>query len=206
MKVAIIGYGFVGKALKKGLQDDVKTLLIDPKLNTEISDLRSFLPDIVFICVPTPMNDDGSQDLKILNNITNELKELSLTSLIVIKSTVLPNHVHSFEQLFPNFVYNPEFLRERYANEDFINSELIILGGNQDSTKSLANFYRKHTKCISTQYQYTDLISASLIKYSINTFLSNKVIFFNQLHEIFKKSGVKVILILYTIIIYSVIN
>ena len=61
MKVAIIGYGFVGKALHNGLKSNVETYLVDPKLNTHVSELNSFLPEIIFISVPTPMNDDGSQ-------------------------------------------------------------------------------------------------------------------------------------------------
>ena len=59
MKVAIIGYGFVGKALHNGLKTSVEVLLVDPKLNTNIDDLKVFKPDTIFICVPTPMNDDG---------------------------------------------------------------------------------------------------------------------------------------------------
>ena len=36
MKVAIIGYGFVGKALKNGLKTNVEIFIVDPKLNTDI--------------------------------------------------------------------------------------------------------------------------------------------------------------------------
>ena len=87
--------------------------------------------------------------------------------------------------------YNPEFLREKFANEDFINSELILFGGQKNLTDYLAEFYKNHTNCVNKKYQQTDLVSASLIKYSINTFLSNKVIFFNELYNIFEESGSK---------------
>jgi len=192
MKVAIIGYGFVGKALQNGLKTSVEVLLVDPKLNTDINDLKSFKPDTIFICVPTPMNDDGSQDASILENVINELNPLSESALIVLKSTVIPPHISKIEIMIPNIVYNPEFLRENFANEDFINADLIIFGSNNNvATKKLANFYRQYTKCINTNYQFTDLISASLIKYSINSFLSSKVIFFNELYEVFSNSGTK---------------
>ena len=39
MKVAIIGFGFVGKALRNGLKDDVDCIEVDPKLGTNINDL-----------------------------------------------------------------------------------------------------------------------------------------------------------------------
>ena len=64
MKIGIIGYGFVGKALEAGFTDTVKILKIDPKLNSRIDDLIDFNPDAIFICVPTPMNKDSSQVIK----------------------------------------------------------------------------------------------------------------------------------------------
>ena len=186
MKIGIIGYGFVGKALENGIKDNVDIFLVDPILNTNISDLKEFLPEIIFICVPTPMNEDGSQDLSIINSVLKEIKENSINSKIVIKSTVLPDSIIEIEKLIPDVIYNPEFLREKHAFEDFIGSEIIIFGGQKDSANEIANFYRKHTNCINSDYQFTDLITASMVKYSINTFLSTKVIFFNQIFNIFK--------------------
>ena len=186
MKIGIIGYGFVGKAMENGIKDNVDIFLVDPILNTKISDLKDFLPEIIFICVPTPMNEDGSQDLSIINSVLKEIKENSINSKIVIKSTVLPDSIIEIEKLIPDVIYNPEFLREKHAFEDFIGSEIIIFGGQKDSANEIANFYKKHTNCINSDYQFTDLITASMIKYSINTFLSTKVIFFNQIFNIFK--------------------
>ena len=189
MRIGIIGYGFVGKALEAGIKNSVEIIKIDPALNTCISNLEEFEPDICFICVPTPMNEDGSQDISILREVINDLKEISISSLIVLKSTVLPNYIHSIQEEIPELVFNPEFLRERSANEDFVDSKLIIFGGPEKSTAILANFYEKHTLCKTRDYQFTDLISASLIKYAINTFLATKVTFFNELNKIFKESN-----------------
>ena len=189
MKIGIIGYGFVGKALAAGIKEGVDILRIDPLLDTSVSDLEEFNPEICFICVPTPMNKDGSQDLRILFEVISNLKNISKTPLIVLKSTVLPNNIESIRKEIPDLVLNPEFLRERSAKEDFLNSELIIFGGPQESTKKLADFYKKYTLCKTTDFKFTDLISASLVKYAINTFLATKVVFFNELNQIFNKSG-----------------
>ena len=189
MKVAIIGYGFVGKAIEFGTKKNVEIIKIDPKLGTDISQLIDFKPDICFICVPTPMNNDGSQNIDILENVINDLLANSIKSLFILKSTVLPNHINKLKKLIPEVVLNPEFLRERHANDDFINSKLIVLGGSKKSTKLAAEFYKNHTICVATNYKFTDLISASLIKYSINTFLSLKVTFFNELNDIFSESN-----------------
>ncbi len=191
MKIGIIGYGFVGKALEAGFTDTVKILKIDPKLNSKIDDLIDFDPDAIFICVPTPMNKDSTQDISILSNVVDEVRKLDLKALIVLKSTVLPNYIKKIENLIPEFVYNPEFLREKHAAEDFINSKLIVFGGRADSCIDLGNIYNNFTKCISNDYIYTDPTSASLIKYSINSFLATKVTFFNELNQLFKKSGTK---------------
>ena len=48
----------------------------------------------------------------------------------------------------------------------------------------------KHSRCKTNEHIFTDLKTASLIKYSINTFLASKVIFFNELHSVFEKLGV----------------
>ena len=38
-------------------------------------------------------------------------------------------------------IYNPEFLREKHANEDFMNSEMIIFGGDKDIASQVSKFY-----------------------------------------------------------------
>ena len=188
MKVAIIGYGFVGKALDFGLNNSTERLIIDPKIGTDIKNIPSFNPDIIFLCLPTPMLDDGSQDISIINNVISKLKKEKKDTVFVIKSTVLPNNLELIQSSVSNIVYNPEFLRENTANDDFINADFIVFGGDIDNCKKVSNFYKLYTKCKCKEYIYTDIISASLLKYSINSFLALKVGFFNELNSIFIKS------------------
>jgi len=188
MKIGIVGFGFVGKALANGLTDDVVVSKIDPKLKTSTKDLIKFKPDIIFLCLPTPMLDDGRQDLSILEGVVKDLIKYDIKSLIVIKSTILPGNINTLKNNFTDFIYNPEFLREKSADEDFINSKLIVIGGNKKNSKFLASFYTKHTKCVCEDYVFTDLITASLVKYTINSFLATKVTFFNQMFQLFKTS------------------
>ncbi len=186
MKIGIIGFGFVGKALANGLTDDVIVSKIDPKLNSTTKDLIELNPDIIFICTPTPMLENGNQDVSILRNVLEDLKKYNFESLVVIKSTVLPENIEKIKSLYPRFIYNPEFLREKSADEDFINSKLVIFGGDKVNSEFLASFYKKHTKCVCEDYIFTDAITASFVKYTINSFLATKVIFFNQLFNLFK--------------------
>ena len=191
MKVSIIGYGFVGKALFNALSDRVDVQKIDPILNTSIDEIKDFTPDIIFICVPTPMNADGTQDISILIDIIKKINSFNLSSLIVIKSTILPSYVYQIENMLENFVYNPEFLREKHANEDFINSKMIIFGGKKNSAEELSNFYINFLNCKCKDYVVTDATSASFIKYMINSFLATKVIFFNEFNSLFDSSNAK---------------
>ena len=188
MNVGIIGYGFIGKALANGL-NSLDIFKVDPKLNTTIEDLRNSLPEIIFICLPTPMLDDGNQDIGLVLSTIKKLNEIQFQGLIVIKSTVLPNYVEELVQSSKNIVINPEFLREKTADEDFVNSDLIIFGGESENCKKLSDFYNDHTKCINKRHIHTDPITASLVMYSINAFLSTKVVFFNELKNIFNASN-----------------
>ena len=189
MKIGIVGFGFVGKALKNGLRDNVDCIEIDPNLGTNLDDLKSHEPSIVFICLPTPMKDDGSQNIELVKDVINEINKFNEDILIVIKSTILPKYVEDFSNINNDLVINPEFLRENYADEDFINSEIVVFGGDSDNCLKLSHFYKNHTQCICHDHTITDGVSASLIKYTINSFLALKVVFFNEMKSVFDNLG-----------------
>ena len=132
------------------------------------------------------MGKDGAQDISIINDIFDDIKRYELQSTVVLKSTTLPDKISQLYKVHNNIVVNPEFLREAHATEDFVNSDLIIFGGKKEDCQKVSSFYKKYTSCIQDNHIFTDPISASLIKYAINCFLSTKVIFFNQLKEIFE--------------------
>ena len=187
-KVGIVGYGFVGKATKDGLKN-CDTFLVDPKLSTTINDLVLFNPKIVFICVPTPMSDNGSIDASILESTCQELSKKIPNALLIVKSTVIPNIIARIASENSKIILNPEFLREKTASEDFINSKLIIFGGDQKACENAKVFYEQNTYCKCKDYQFTTVEGASFIKYAINTFLASKVIFFNEFFNLIRKTN-----------------
>jgi UDPglucose 6-dehydrogenase len=190
VKIGIVGHGFVGKATDNGFEKNVEKFRVDPKLGTSINELAEFKPKLVFICVPTPMNEDGTQDASIIETVIKELVEQVPDAIRVIKSTVLPNILMKIQKFDEQIVYNPEFLREKHAYEDFINSKIIIFGGSKKNSKIVAEIYKSHSDCKTKDYIFTDLLSASLMKYTINTFLASKVIFFNELKNLFDQMNV----------------
>ena len=187
MKIGIVGFGFVGKAVDYGFDGDIEKVIIDPKLNTSIDDLKPYNPEFIFICVPTPMNSDGTQNSEIIEDVLDKINNDFNNSIVIVKSTVLPSIILKLSKLHNRFVYNPEFLREKTANEDFVNSNSLILGGRSDDLKRVAKLYQDHSACKIKDIYETDIVSAALVKYSINTFLASKVIFFNQLYDIYKE-------------------
>ena len=191
LKLGIVGHGFVGKATDWGFYKRISKFIVDPLLGTSVSDLKDFKPEIVFICVPTPMGDDGSQDSSIIEQVIKELALYCPDAIKVVKSTVLPSLLDDLQKLDAKLIYNPEFLREKHANLDFVNSDMIIFGGDRNVSTQVSNAYLRHSRCKTKEHIFTDLKTASLIKYAINTFLASKVIFFNELYSLYEKLDVK---------------
>ena len=187
LKVGIIGHGFVGKATDWGFNVNTSKFIVDPKNGTNIDQLAEFNPELIFVCVPTPMGENGIQDSSIIEAVVQELSAKCQESIIVIKSTVLPSILEKIEKTNTKIIYNPEFLREKHANEDFMNSEMIIFGGDKDIATQVSKFYLDHSRCKTTQHIFLGISSASLVKYSINSFLATKVLFFNEIHDVFNK-------------------
>ena len=187
IKIGIVGHGFVGKATDWGFNKKVEKYIVDPLYNTYIQDLKTFDPNLIFICVPTPMADDGTQDSSIIEDVIDDLIKYCPSAIKVVKSTVLPSILEKLNLLDKKLIYNPEFLREKHANLDFINSDMIIFGGDRNTASKVSDAYLMHSRCKTKEHIFTDIKTASLIKYSINTFLASKVIFFNELYAVFEK-------------------
>tara|TARA_B100001250_G_scaffold407308_1_gene427848 strand:- start:654 stop:1517 length:864 start_codon:yes stop_codon:yes gene_type:complete len=187
LKIGIVGHGFVGKATDCGFSIQTEKFIVDPKIHTNIDQLSEFDPELIFVCVPTPMGESGIQDSSIIEAVVKDLTVKCSNSIIVIKSTVLPSILEKIVKVNKRIIYNPEFLREKHANEDFMNSEMIIFGGNKDIASKVSMSYLNHSKCKTKEHIFMDIASASLVKYSINTFLASKVLFFNEMHDIFEK-------------------
>lgn len=194
MKVGIVGHGFVGSALSSALNDDVVVFVNDPAhyMSVKKSTLVAAKLDFIFLCLPTP---PGKHDSCFSGLIETSLQELSRCGLqkntiVVIKSTITPNLLQDIVTLYDNLsiVYNPEFLTQNNATEDFINPNLHIFGGNKKDTILLSEFYVNYTKCVPCKEFHTDISTASLAKYAINSFLATKVTFMNHLREIHEHS------------------
>lgn len=182
MKVGIVGHEFVGKAVEYGFSHhNVSRQIVDPKHNTTVADLKPC--DVVFVCVPTPMSDDKKIDARILESVMKHLNERSDDfPLIVIKSTITPDLADFFSR--PGVVYNPEFLREKSAADDFVTPDFHVFGGVENDLCRLEEIYKTYSLCKPCPVYKMTAKEASYVKYAINSFLSLKVTFFNQLFDV----------------------
>jgi len=195
MKIGIIGNGFVGSAILHGFVLHVDDILIydkDPKRSTHSFDEMVEESDVIFICVPTPMFESGECDLSIVEGVVKQLNEYKsmISKVIVIKSTVVPGTVESLAKKYysMNFVFNPEFLTERKARLDFINTSRIVLGSNKEAAiDKVEQLYR--VRFPYTQIIRTDFGTAQLIKYMANCFFATKVSFMNEMYQVCQAIG-----------------
>tara|TARA_B100001057_G_scaffold439464_1_gene472668 strand:- start:2487 stop:3305 length:819 start_codon:yes stop_codon:yes gene_type:complete len=194
MKLGIIGKGFVGSAVANGFDRDVEQFVVDPLINDNtIIDLVNYDPPLLFICVPTPQQKSHNDvDVSIVRSVLKELMSLNYKGICVIKSTITPDHLTKMKKDFAHslkIVYNPEFLTEANSNDDFLNPNMQILGGKWKDCETVEKAYIRNSSVKRVPTFKVDLITASLIKYSINSWLATKVTWFNELYQLHKSSG-----------------
>jgi UDPglucose 6-dehydrogenase len=193
MKLGIVGHGFVGTAVDQGFTRDVQKFIVDPKHNNNsIQDLIKFQPEATFVCVPTPQTESGEANTEIIESVLKELHAYK-KHLVIIKSTVPAYRLQQFAEKFSNIniVYNPEFLTEKNYIEDFKQPPMHVFGGERTITDSVEKIYNKHSVCAECPVFHTDIMTASFVKYSINSFLATKVTFFNELYDAYQSAGGK---------------
>jgi len=191
-KMAVIGFGFLGSALSHGfaLQADIKIYDKYDNIYDSLEDAVN-LSDFIFIGVPTPMNDDGSQNLSSMDDAVESVVNVAKSKkIIILKSTIIPGTTRNYAKKYKkhDFVFNPEFLTERNAKLDFINSARIILGGEKKITTKVEKLYRirfTHTPIYKTTWE-----AAEVVKYMSNSFFAIKVSFLNEMYDIAKHIGV----------------
>jgi UDPglucose 6-dehydrogenase len=132
MKIGIIGQGFVGNAIYQKFKNHFNILTYDldeSKCNS--SEEEVFNCKVVFICLPTPMDVDGSCVTTLITSTLAALNADNSPKTAIIKSTVIPGSVKNWNETYDNLqvVFNPEFLTEANAVQDFENQNRIILGG-----------------------------------------------------------------------------
>jgi UDPglucose 6-dehydrogenase len=147
--------------------------------------------DIIMICVQTPTSFNNEVDPTYLINVFESISAfVDQNKIICIKSTIHPDaldetlEASKFSQ--SQIVFNPEFLREGSAFQDFFNPDRIVIGSiNKTNAKKVALLY----KDLITETIFTDPISSQLIKYLSNAYLPLRLSFVNEASQLIKALG-----------------
>jgi UDPglucose 6-dehydrogenase len=187
-KIGIVGLGFVGSAIAESMEGMANLVLVDkdPSRGTHtFKDLADC--EGVFVCVPTPMSTDGKCDTGILEYVLIQLKDYK--GVIISKCTAPPSVYQALNDQYPNLVHAPEFLTAANAVRDYANGKFAIIGGSVGAYQRDAERIIRFGQTALEQVQHCTIQEAALSKYAINSFLSTKVTFMNELYALATKTG-----------------
>lgn len=211
LSVGIVGGGFVGSTCYQVFHQlkDWSVKVYD--LNKEKSRLHNAMGsaanfvgmedvancDVVFVCVPTPMKmSTGECDTSIVEHCVATIRGFNKYNTIVIKSTVPPGTTKKINFNYGNVFFNPEFLTEANAYNDFVSLEYQIIGINEDNKEKvdhnhpLLSLYRDcYVQKLTNGEQLfiMDSTSAEMIKYVKNCYLATRISFFNEIKQVCDK-------------------
>ena len=189
-KIGIVGLGFVGSAIKESMVfSDQEIVIIDPAKGYTNTYQDLIDCEGVFVCVPSPQGDDGSCDTSILESVLQNLQSTGYIGVIISKCTAPPDVYEQLNNQYPNLVHAPEFLTAAKANSDYANGTFAIIGGKVTAYVREAERIIRIGQSQLNQVQYCSIGEASLAKYTINCFMSTKVIFMNEIYNLANKMG-----------------
>jgi UDPglucose 6-dehydrogenase len=157
--------------------------------------------DVVFLAVCTPQSEDGSADLSQLLTAAKQIApHLGPKTVVVIKSTAPPGATELVTNAitgvarpdawpFGGVVYNPEFLREGSAVEDFMYPDRVVIGTHSGEAADVmwelyAPFLRNDRAFLVMSPE-----SAAMVKYASNAMLATKISFINEVANICERVG-----------------
>ncbi|MDP3682956.1 MAG: UDP-glucose/GDP-mannose dehydrogenase family protein, partial [Ignavibacteria bacterium] len=161
--------------------------------------------EIIFLCLPTPQDDDGSADLQYVLGVAESIGKILKENndkdfkIIVNKSTVPVGTAKRVTAKIAkagvkNFdvVSNPEFLREGFAVDDFLKPDRIVIGtSNEHSMQRMKELYEPFVRQ-GNPILAMDTASAEVTKYAANSYLAMRITFMNELANFCEKVGANI--------------
>lgn len=192
-KIGIVGYGVVGKGMEDLLSTNFEGCKYDPFLETGVGSKEMINKcDLAIVCVPTPMKEDGSCDISIVEEVVSWLE----APIILIKSTIPPGTTKYLREKYNKKVnFSPEYMGEssyftpywKYPDPERANTHTFVIVGGEEASEIL-NIFMK-VMSVDTKYIACDSTEAELVKYAENTFFATKVTFCNEFYSIAKTFG-----------------
>lgn len=193
--LGVVGHGIVGQAVEYGFKDGHAIFIYDKYKKSLPLEAVVTNSEFIFVCVPTPMKEDGSGiDLAIVEEVVSLItpQTNNTDKIVVIKSTVIPGTTNLLAKKYPhtNFAFNPEFLTEDNYLADFANADRTVIGA-FDNTVSIRLTSLYKTQFPTIPVVASDPTSAEMVKYFCNLYLATKVIFANEIYDLCLALGIK---------------
>ncbi|HXE80673.1 MAG TPA: UDP-glucose/GDP-mannose dehydrogenase family protein [Vicinamibacterales bacterium] len=155
---------------------------------------------IIFIAVGTPPGEDGSADLRHVEEVARQIaRAMNGYKVIVNKSTVPVGTAARIREIIRretthpfSVVSNPEFLKQGAAVEDFFKPDRVVIGAEDPRAAGLMReLYAPFTRT-GAPIMVMDCASAELCKYAANAFLATKISFMNEIAAVCERVGANV--------------
>ena len=188
-KVAIIGYGWVGKAMHQ-LFPDAYIYHPNRKDQKEVEEARKEANKCyaAFICVPTPCEKEGRLNI---DAVAENIGWLD-TELIVIRSTLNPGDTQFLEEMFQKrLVIQPEYLGETPSHPllDMKKTPFLVIGGRFEDRKKLIDLYFTVYNA-NIRIKQVASYAAEIIKVTENRAIAFKVAQCQELYDVCEKANI----------------
>ncbi|MCX8023015.1 MAG: UDP-glucose/GDP-mannose dehydrogenase family protein [Syntrophorhabdaceae bacterium] len=164
---------------------------------------------IIFICVNTPQDEDGSADLKYVMEVAENIgKNMDKYRIVVVKSTVPVGTCEKVKETIEgelkkrgaevtfDIASNPEFLKEGVAVDDCMKPERVVIGVEHERVEEiLRELYAPYTRT-GAPFIVMDVRSSEMTKYAANSMLATRISFMNQMANICEKVGADVMMVM----------
>lgn len=203
--VGIVGQGFVGGAMKAYFDKHNFPVVAYDKYKSGYKKLEDVVKsaDVIFVCVPTPMRQNGECYTgipeEVFADIDRTAKEIGRPGdsfVLCLKSTVPPGFTDSLREKYPHLriTFSPEFLTEKNAIQDMLQASRVVVGGTYEDAAVVLKYFLeaderrvRENKC---RLIACPARTAEMAKLFTNALLFTKVLLCNEVHELCQKMGV----------------
>lgn len=158
--------------------------------------------EAVFVAVGTPPKEDGSADLRFVEEVARLFGEtIERYTVLVIKSTVPVGTSAKVKEIVLRELQkrgadiefdvadNPEFLKEGAAIKDFMSPDRIVVGVESERARKLMTRLYRPFLLNNFRVIFTDIASAEMIKYASNAMLATRISFMNDIANLCELTG-----------------
>ncbi len=176
-----------------GLEELVQRNLEEERLSFT-TDLRQAVADslMVFLCVGTPIREDGEADITPVLDAAREVAAaMSGYRILVTKATCPPGTAEQMERILrensehpSDVVVNPDFMKEGSAIDDFMRPDRVVIGCDDVRVREIMRELYSPFLRTGKPILLMGRRSAEMAKYATNAMLAARISLMNELADL----------------------